>query len=51
LNTELPAGLGKGQVTEFIMDDEVRAGQVIDKATLANVARLGFQLVERSTTL
>src|SRR5262245_2155551 len=37
---ELSTGLGEGQVAEFIKDDEVHAGQMISKATLAHVACL-----------
>src|SRR5215510_5130586 len=43
---ELPAGLGEGQITEFIQDDEVHAGQMISKATLMNIPGLGLEPVD-----
>ena len=40
---ELPAGLGEGQIAEFIQDDKVHASQMISKAALAGVAGLGLE--------
>jgi hypothetical protein len=43
---QLPAGLGEGEIAEFIEDDEVEAGEIIGKASLAAGARLGLELVD-----
>ena len=43
---ELAAGLGEGQIAEFIEDDEVHAGQVIGKASLPRVAGFGLEPVD-----
>jgi hypothetical protein len=42
MEQELAAGLGEGQIAEFIEDDEVHAGQMIGEPTLPCVA--GFDL-------
>jgi len=41
LEQELAAGLGEGQIAEFIQDDKIHAGQVIGNPTRAGVAGLG----------
>jgi hypothetical protein len=38
--------LGEGEIAEFIEDDEVEAGEIIGKASLAAGARLGLELVD-----
>ena len=43
---ELAAGLGKGQIAELIEYDEVEAGQVIGKPSLAAGSGLAFQAVD-----
>src|SRR5690606_33335961 len=44
---QLPAGLGEGQVAEFVKDDEVEPGQVIGNAPLPPGAGLGLQPVDQ----
>ena len=46
MEEELAAGLGEGQIAEFIEDDEVHAGKVIGEPTLASVAGLGFEPID-----
>lgn len=43
---ELAAGLGEGQIAEFIEDDEVHARQVVGQPPLASAAALGLEPVE-----
>ena len=43
---ELAAGLGEGQIAEFIEDDEVHAGEMIGEPTLPSVASLGLEPVD-----
>jgi hypothetical protein len=43
---ELAAGLGEGQIAEFIENDEVHAGQVFGKAALPGVAGLGLEPID-----
>ena len=43
---ELAAGLGEGQIAEFVENDEVEAGQMIGEPPLPSVAGLGLQLVD-----
>lgn len=38
MKQELAAGLGEGQIAEFVENDEVQAGQVISEPPLASVA-------------
>ena len=47
MEEELAAGLGEGQIAEFIEDDEVHAGEVIGEPTLASekYARRTFAIV------
>ena len=42
----LPAGLGEGQIVEFVEDDEVEAREVIGEPSLAAGAGFGFKLVD-----
>ena len=44
---ELTAGLGKGQIAEFVEDDEVLSGQVAGHAALSAGAALGLELVDQ----
>ena len=44
---ELAAGLSKGQIAEFVEDDEVHAGEIIGDAALAPGARLGLELADQ----
>jgi hypothetical protein len=44
---KLAAGLGEGQVAQFVEDDEVQPGQVIGQATLAAAARLSLQAIDQ----
>jgi hypothetical protein len=46
MEEELAAGLGEGQIAEFIEDDEVHAGEVIGEPALASVAGLGFEPID-----
>jgi hypothetical protein len=43
---ELAAGLGEGQIAEFIEDDEVHAGEMIGEPPLPSVASLGLEPVD-----
>src|SRR5215216_3868023 len=43
---ELPAGLGKGEIAEFVEDDEVHAGQMIGQPALAAAAALDLEPVD-----
>ena len=43
---ELAAGLSKGQIAEFIENDEVHAGQVISEPTLPSITGLGLEPVD-----
>jgi hypothetical protein len=43
---ELAARLGEWQIAEFVENDEVHAGQVIGKATLARVAGFGLEPID-----
>jgi len=43
---ELAAGLGEGQITELIENDEVHAGQVIGNPALSTIAGLGLEPVD-----
>jgi hypothetical protein len=45
--TEWPAGLGEGQMAEFVENDEVGARQVVGHAALLSAAGLGFQPVDQ----
>ena len=39
MEQQLPAGLGEGEIAEFVEDDEVEAGEIIGDASLASGAR------------
>ena len=43
---QLAAGLGEGQIAEFVEDDEVEAREIIGDAALASGARLGLEPVD-----
>jgi len=43
---QLPAGLGEGEITQFVEDDEVEAGEIIGKSSLATGAGLSLELVD-----
>ena len=43
---QLSAGLGKGQIAEFVEDDEVHACEIIGHAALAAGAGFGLELVD-----
>jgi hypothetical protein len=43
---ELAAGLGERQISEFVEDDEVHAGQVIGKPSLPRVAGFGLEPID-----
>jgi hypothetical protein len=46
MEQELAAGLGEGQIAEFVKDDEVHAGQATSKPPLPRVAGLIFEPVD-----
>ena len=46
MEEELAAGLGEGQIAEFIKDDEVHAGEVIGDPALPAVAGLGLEPID-----
>ena len=49
MEEQLPAGLGEGQIAEFIQHDEVETGQIIGHASLATGAGLVVEPID--TTL
>ena len=42
----MPAGLGEGQIAEFVEDDEVEAGEIVGDASLASGAAFGLELID-----
>jgi hypothetical protein len=46
MERQLPAGLGEGQIAEFIEDDEVEVGEVIGNPALAASAAFSLELVD-----
>src|SRR4051812_20798642 len=46
MEEKLAAGLGEGQIAEFVEDDEIEAGEVIGDAALPAGARLRLELVD-----
>ena len=46
MERELTAGLGEGQLPEFVEDDEVHAGQLIGEPTLPSVTGLGLEPID-----
>jgi len=44
---QLAAGLGEGQMAEFVEDDEVAPGELVGGAALASGAVLGVEIVDR----
>ena len=47
MEEQLPAGLGEGQVAEFVEDDEVAPGELVRGAALASGADLGLEVVDQ----
>ena len=47
MEQELSAGLGEGQIAEFIQHDEIDAHQPISQPALATKLRLGLELVHK----
>jgi hypothetical protein len=43
MEEQLPARLSKGQIAEFIEDDEVHSGEIFREAPLTARSRLGLQ--------
>ena len=43
---KLPAGLGEGQIAEFVEDDEVLAGEIVGDPALPPGARLGLEPID-----
>ena len=46
MEQELAAGLGEGQIAEFVEDDEVHASEVIGQSALPTAAGLGLEPVD-----
>ena len=46
MEQQLPAGLGEGEIAEFVEDHEVEAGEIIGEPSLAACAGLGLELVD-----
>ena len=42
----MPAGLGEGQIAEFVEDDEVEAGEIVGDASLASGSAFGLELID-----
>jgi hypothetical protein len=47
MEQELAAGLGEGQIAEFVENDEVETGQIIGEPPLAAGARLGLETIDQ----
>jgi hypothetical protein len=43
---QLAACLSKGEIAEFVENDEVEAGEIIGNAALTSSAAIGFELVD-----
>src|SRR5271165_6656795 len=46
MEQQLPAGLGEGEIAEFVEDDEVEAREIIGEPSLAASARLSLELID-----
>src|SRR5208282_4710 len=46
MEQQLPAGLGEGEIAEFVEDHEVEAREVIGEPSLAAGARLSLELID-----
>ena len=46
MEQQLAAGLGEGQIAEFVEDDEVEAREIIGESPLATGAALSLELVD-----
>src|SRR5581483_11154664 len=46
MEQKLAAGLGKGQISEFVQHDEVHPGQMLGKPALTSVAGLALEAVD-----
>ena len=44
---KLATGLGEGQISEFVQDDEVHPGQMLGKPALTSVAGLDLEAVDK----
>ena len=47
MEEQLSAGLGEGQIAEFIEDDEVEPGEIVGDAALLAAAVLGLEPVDQ----
>ena len=47
MEEELAAGLGEGQVSEFVEDDEVAADELLCNTALAPGTKLGLEVVDQ----
>jgi len=47
IERKLSAGLGKGQISEFVQNDEVHLGQMLGEPPLRPVAGLDFEAVDK----
>ena len=43
----LPAGLGEGQIAEFVEDDEVASNELVRGAALASGTEFGLEVVDQ----
>src|SRR5579872_4442035 len=46
MEEELTAGLGEGQIAEFVEDDEVEAGEIVGDSSLASSPAFGLELID-----
>ena len=46
IEQQLTAGLGEGQIAEFVEDDEVHAGQLIGKPALPGIAGFALKAID-----
>ena len=46
MEQQLPAGLGEGEIAEFVEDDEVEAREIIGEPSLAASARMSLELID-----
>ena len=47
IEQQLPAGLGEGQIAQFVEDGEVEAGEIIGQPSLTAAAGLALQPVDQ----
>ena len=46
MEQQLTARLGEGEITQFVQDNEVEAGEVVSNASLSAGSTFGLELIE-----